>query len=79
MKDIKLRPNDVTYNSMIDVCVRCEQMEKAWNLLTEMQEENIVPDNFTYSTLIKGLKCDSRSFSQRNLDKAFMLLEQMKK
>lgn len=44
-----------------------------------MQAAEILPDNFTYSTLIKGLKCDHRNFSMRNLDKAFMLLDQMKK
>jgi pentatricopeptide repeat domain-containing protein 1 len=64
---------------MIDVCVRCDQMDKAWNLLNEMQTEGkLQPDNFTYSTIIKGIKCDSRNFSTRNLDKAFMLLDQMK-
>lgn len=36
MKEIELRPNDVTYNSMIDVCVRCDQMDRAWGLLIEM-------------------------------------------
>jgi pentatricopeptide repeat domain-containing protein 1 len=36
MKETALKPNDVTYNSMIDVCVRCDQMEKAWSLLQEM-------------------------------------------
>lgn len=78
MKSINLKPNDVTYNSMIDVCVRCDKMDKAWALLTEMQEFSIQPDNFTYSTLIKGIRCDGRNFNMRNLDKAFMLLDQMK-
>mmetsp|Transcript_29299 Transcript_29299/g.28461 ORF Transcript_29299/g.28461 Transcript_29299/m.28461 type:complete len:99 (+) Transcript_29299:1559-1855(+) len=52
-------PNDVTYNSLIDACVRCQHMEKAWDLLAEMSENNILPDNFTYSTLIKGIRSDS--------------------
>ena len=30
MKICGITPNDVTYNSMIDVCVRCEQMNRAW-------------------------------------------------
>ena len=59
MKAYLIQPNDVTYNSLIDVCVRCDKMNSAWGLLSEMQESNIVPDNFTYSTLIKGIKADS--------------------
>ena len=31
-----LAPNDVTYNSLIDVCVRSNKMSKAWGLLKEM-------------------------------------------
>jgi pentatricopeptide repeat protein len=49
------QPNDVTYNSMIDVCVRCNRMDTAWQLLAEMEQVGLKPDNFTYSTLIKGI------------------------
>jgi pentatricopeptide repeat protein len=52
-----LRPNDVTYNSLIDACVRNDKMPKAWALLKEMQnDQHVNPDNFTYSTIIKGIK-----------------------
>jgi len=82
MKNCGLEPNDVTYNSLIDVCVRCDQMPRAWSLLGEMQENNIHPDNFTYSTLIKGIKAHSYhngSSNQQDLERAFSLLEQMKR
>ena len=83
MKSQGISPNDVTYNSMIDVCVRCDQMNRAWALLNEMQEQNIIPDNFTYSTLIKGIRADSSSqgpiSNQNDLERAFTLLELMKK
>ena len=52
----ELKANDVTYNSIIDACVRCGKMDKAWNLFIEMQDNGITPDNFTFSTLIKGIK-----------------------
>jgi len=53
----ELRPNDVTYNSLIDACVRNDKMPKAWGLLKEMQNDpHVNPDNFTYSTIIKGIK-----------------------
>lgn len=59
MKECGLKPNDVTYNSMIDACVRCNNMKSAWSLLTEMNANDIIPDNFTYSTLIKGIRADN--------------------
>jgi pentatricopeptide repeat domain-containing protein 1 len=27
-----LQPNDVTYNSVIDVCIRCDKHQTAWSL-----------------------------------------------
>jgi len=41
---------------MIDVCVRSNRMETAWHLLSEMEQVGLKPDNFTYSTLIKGIQ-----------------------
>ncbi len=78
MKESQVKPNDVTYNSLIDVCVRCDQMTSAWMLMTEMQENMIHPDNFTYSTLIKGIKCGVNNQNHQDLEKAFILFEQMK-
>ena len=79
MKDKGLRPNDVTYNSLIDACVRCSQMGEAWRLLEDMsQSEDVRPDNFTYSTLIKGIRADTQAGTVGNygdLERAFRLLE----
>jgi pentatricopeptide repeat domain-containing protein 1 len=76
MKTRGLTPNDVTYNSLIDVCVRCNGMDQAWDLFTQMQENGIVPDNFTFSTLIKGIKPSKNSQKdKKDLDRAFSLLE----
>ena len=79
MKNFGLKPNDVTYNSLIDTCVRCSDMEKAWVLFSEMQDNEIIPDNFTFSTLIKGIKLTKNpKKDQRDLERAFSLLEQIK-
>lgn len=83
MKMHGVKPNDVTYNSMIDACVRAAKMHKAWALLKEMQESEsgVHPDNFTYSTIIKGIQPDFQSqhstmpSNMHDLDKAFVLLE----
>jgi len=36
MKSFGLKPNDVTYNSLIDTCVRSSDMDRAWTLFGEM-------------------------------------------
>ena len=57
-------------------------MNKVFLLLTKMQEMNIKPDNFTYTTIIKGLNKDSFPSNSNNktneLDLAFQLFEKVK-
>jgi len=48
-------PNDVSFNTMIDVYVRNENINLVWDLLDLMKKYGIKPDNFTYSTIIKGI------------------------
>lgn len=86
-KDPILKAKDVTYNSLIDVCVRCNKIHKAWALVKEMLEgqtpETPRPDNFTFSTLMKGIKptdlyCFGPSNNMGELNKAFSLLNELK-
>jgi pentatricopeptide repeat protein len=53
--DVCVTPNDVFFNTMIDVCVRSNNMPKVWGVIEKMKDFGIKPDNFTYSTIIKGL------------------------
>ena len=66
-------PNNVTYNSLIDCCVKCEKMFKASEMFEEMKSRGITPDLITYSTLIKGF-CRGK-----DIGSSFRLLECMKK
>jgi pentatricopeptide repeat protein len=88
-----VHPNDVTFNTMIDVCVRSNKMSQVWKMIDEMRELGIQPDNFTYSTIIKGLNkgsCSQFLEQGRNLnmnsneecsglDLAFKLFENVKR
>ena len=56
MTSIGLTPTFVTFNSLIDVYVRCNQMDKAWDLFAKMRNMGLKPDNFTCSTLVKGIR-----------------------
>jgi pentatricopeptide repeat protein len=51
-------PNNVTYNSLLDCCVRCFNMPQAEVIFKAMQDQgqanSVRPDLITYSTMIKG-------------------------
>jgi len=53
-KDKNNLPNNVTYNSVIDCCVKCNNMREAEIKFSEMKFNKIKPDIITFSTLIKG-------------------------
>ena len=89
--DVDIIPNDVTFNSLIDAYVRQNNMNKVFKLISSMQQYHIKPDNFTYTTIIKGLNKDSFSSNNNNsnindyknnnkneLDLAFQLFEKVK-
>ena len=44
-----------------------------------MKENNIKPDNFTYSTIIKGLNKNSNNTKENELELAFKLFDNVKK
>lgn len=66
-----IAPNTVTYNSLLDCCVRCFDMPLAQRLFEDMRagRAKAKPDLITYSTLIKGF-C-----RQRNLEQALTLVQ----
>ena len=57
-------PNDVTFNSLIDVYVSQKNMDKVLKTVNLMQKYKIFPDNYTYTTIIKGL--NKNSFLKNN-------------
>ena len=61
-------PNDVTFNSLIDVYVSQKNMEKVLKTVNLMQQYKIFPDNYTYTTIIKGLNKNSLLKNNNNHD-----------
>jgi len=62
----------VTYNALIDACVRCGQISRAPALLSDMFKQGISPNLITYSSILKGYCQENR------MDKALELLGHMK-
>ena len=58
-KESNIVPNDVTFNSLIDVYVSQKNMDKVLQTVNMMQKYKIYPDNYTYTTIIKGLNKNS--------------------
>jgi len=76
MRDtIKIPPTIVTINTMIDQYFKNNQREKAWKTFSELKLTNTKPDNFTYTTLINGLKNNKDGM---DLGLAFELFEEYK-
>merc|ERR1719472_677886 len=50
-----IEPSVVTYNAVIDSCVRNNQLDEIEGLLQDMKTRRITPNLITYSTVIKGL------------------------
>jgi len=56
MTRLDIKPNDITYNTVLDLCVALGCIKEAWIFFDEMKSKSIIPDLFTYSILVKGLK-----------------------
>ena len=71
--DDKIKPNNVTFNSLIDCCIRCNSINTAVEIFDEIKLSTTKPDLITYSTMIKGF-C-----REKNIEKALMLLNEMER
>merc|ERR1719223_129608 len=51
-----LKPNAITFNTVIDAAVRSSCIADAWGVLARMRDAGLAPDKFTCTTLMKGLQ-----------------------
>ncbi|KAK4795276.1 hypothetical protein SAY86_013270 [Trapa natans] len=72
MKDMGVKPDIVSYNSLIDVYCKSRDMDRVYKILKKMKEEDIIPDVITYTSMIGGLGLMGQP------DKARDILKEMK-
>ena len=65
-KETNIIPNDVTFNTLIDVYISQKNMDKVLKIVNMMQQYKIFPDNYTYTTIIKGLNKNSLLKNNQN-------------
>ena len=77
MKNNNIKPNRITYNTLMDICVKVEKMKEALKIVEEMQQDDLSPDAFTYSIILNGLKIsNSNSNVVRNsLNRIYKVVE----
>ena len=81
LKEMKTNPNSapniVTFNSLLDCCVRCFDVAQATQIFHQMLDPTAPascrPDLITYSIMIKGYCKD------KNIEQAFVTLQLMEK
>lgn len=72
----QLEPNIVTYNTMIDACIRAGDFDGAMDALEHMKyNKKFSPDIYTYTSLISAVGRNTRRRSDPNV--AFELFDEM--
>lgn len=61
-----LKPNAITFNSVMDAAVRSRKTAEAWDLLKDMRAAGLKPDKYTCSILIKGLGHEPSTLQVQN-------------
>lgn len=54
MKNAEYEPNSITYSQLVFVLFKARRFEEGCKVLDEMEESGRVPDNKTWTILIKG-------------------------
>lgn len=69
--DLKFKPDEVLYNSLLDGCAKQQRPDDALKLLDDMRKSGVKPSNYTLSMIVKLMgRC-------RRVNKAFSLIEEL--
>ncbi|CEM21771.1 unnamed protein product [Vitrella brassicaformis CCMP3155] len=72
--EAKIRPNDVSFNSMINAAVTNGRLDTAWRLIEEMERHGVKVDHYTCSIMMKALRTNT---SRNVIDRTLELLDRV--
>lgn len=73
-----MAPNLVTYNTLLDACNKCDDLDLSLSVKEQLEREHIAPDARTYTTIIATVARKKSRFSGINdPTPAFSLLQEM--
>jgi len=75
MRSQGLKPNPVTYNSLINAGISRGDLRGAWQYVEDMEAQGVQVDAFTCSILMKGIKHSSK---RDDVEKILALIERAK-
>merc|ERR1719183_1431040 len=67
-----LRPNQISFNVLINIAVNTNSLREAWNLVDMMEASNVPHDQYTVATMMKAVK---RMNSKQDVPRVFKLLD----
>ena len=75
MVDDELKPNDVSYNCLVNCAVTAGHLSEAWDIIAQMETAGVAIDHFTLSIMMKALK---KVKNYKDLDMIFALVDRTK-
>jgi pentatricopeptide repeat protein len=75
MRSQGLKPNPVTYNSLINAAISRGDLQGAWQYVEDMEMQGVQVDAFTCSILMKGIKHSSK---RDDVEKILALIDRAK-
>jgi pentatricopeptide repeat protein len=67
----EIKIDEVLYNSILDICITNNELDKAREIFEEMKNGNIIPSVVTYSIMIKGYG------NNKNFEKCYELYNEL--
>ncbi|XP_013700112.1 pentatricopeptide repeat-containing protein At4g21880, mitochondrial-like isoform X2 [Brassica napus] len=67
-----VKPNSETFRRSISLCIRIKDFEGAYNMLGNLKNFNLAPNSSMYNSIMAGY------FREKNVNKALMVLKEMK-
>jgi len=78
MRDLGLKPDITTYNSLLGVAAMAGDFARAWQTISLMESSGVGVNAYTFSILIMGYKRKPRSLAPDDIDRALELIQQHK-